>query len=377
MILKPCRLAYIANMNDNKLYIIQEIFGDSYELFYYKEQLDRIQGNVEIMISSNGGDVFNGLKLRTLIQERIASGDEVKTTGFGLVASISSVILLSGSLVSMYKDSFLMIHNSLIDGYYSGGAEDLEKDAKLLREINETALEIYVDKIVANYPNKDKEEVKEEIEQLMKEETFLTATQALQLGLIDEIVEEQSESAQASVPASAKLQIKDKRNKRSAQRAAILQKFQNFKNNMNTETNSESKEKSESSLFRRFLNLFKNESSVKKIEEALEGLNEEAIEQEQQEQEPDPVQDAINLLQEKGFSITEKEQAQEASAQTENEIEQLKAQLKAQNKKLEKMQMKDTTPTTGKEEFTEKKAGSRIKQAKRFNIKKPKRWNER
>ncbi len=83
-------------MNDNKLYIIQEIFGDSYELFYYKEQLDRIQGNVEIMISSNGGDVFNGLKLRTLIQERIASGDEVKTTGFGLVASISSVILLSG-----------------------------------------------------------------------------------------------------------------------------------------------------------------------------------------------------------------------------------------------------------------------------------------
>lgn len=139
---------------------------------------------ISLRINSPGGEVFDGLAIYNLIR---AHGGEVTTTIDGLAASMASVIALAGSKVIMPENAYMMIHNPW--GIALGDDEEMHAMGDMLGKLNATLAAIYVKKS-GQEPDK--------IRSLMKEETWLTAAEAKELGLADEIAEPAKLAARAS-----------------------------------------------------------------------------------------------------------------------------------------------------------------------------------
>ena len=130
---------------------------------------------LNIHINSLGGEVFEGMAIYSIIQRRKA-----KTTVYieGIAASIASVIALAADEVIMSENSLLMIHNAW--GGTQGEAKDMRKQAEILDKITNEIAEVYVKKSGIPY---------NEVIRMMDEETWLTAEEAVALGLVDSISE--------------------------------------------------------------------------------------------------------------------------------------------------------------------------------------------
>jgi ATP-dependent Clp endopeptidase proteolytic subunit ClpP len=130
---------------------------------------------LNIHINSLGGEVFEGMAIYSIIQRRKA-----KTTVYieGIAASIASVIALAADEVIMSENSLLMIHNAW--GGTQGEAKDMRKQAEILDKITNEIAEVYVKKSGISY---------NEVVRMMDEETWLTAEEAVALGLVDSISE--------------------------------------------------------------------------------------------------------------------------------------------------------------------------------------------
>ena len=130
---------------------------------------------LNIHINSLGGEVFEGMAIYSIIQRRKA-----KTTVYieGIAASIASVIALAADEVIMSENSLLMIHNAW--GGTQGEAKDMRKQAEILEKITNEIAEVYVKKSGIPY---------NEVIRMMDEETWLTAEEAVALGLVDSISE--------------------------------------------------------------------------------------------------------------------------------------------------------------------------------------------
>lgn len=144
----------------------------------FKQQLDEL-GNVseiDVHINSSGGNVFEGHAIYNMLKMHKA---KINIYIDALAASIASVIAMSGDTIFMHKNSFLMIHNSWI--MTVGNAKELRDTADLLDKTDEASNQAYLDRAL----NISEEELKE----LLDAETWLTASEALEKGFIDEILE--------------------------------------------------------------------------------------------------------------------------------------------------------------------------------------------
>jgi ATP-dependent Clp protease protease subunit len=269
-----------------------KVFGEIYEfsLFELDRQLKEAQNeNLEILINSGGGSVFDGVAMANLIKRH--EGRTI-TNGIGLVASIASVVLLSADVAKMDKDAFLMIHNAW--SYEAGEAEELRKTADILDKISNQIAEIYTAKTEAN--NKlidgDRDKTKKKYKKMMSRETWLTAAEALELGLIDEVTD---------TPNKEELNEKEIKNliSKYANRApvAFLNKFV-----MNTEENKT--ENKELSFLDKLKNLF-----VTNPEKIQEIKNE--VEAEAKKEETDKLEAAKELLLNNGFTVLTSEEVNE------------------------------------------------------------------
>ena len=95
----------------------------------------------------------------------------------GIAASIASVIAMAGDEIFMPKNSMMMIHNCWT--YECGNAKDLRKAADDLDKIMEASIESYMSKV-----NIDRDELVE----LLDEETWLTAQECLEKGFCTKIL---------------------------------------------------------------------------------------------------------------------------------------------------------------------------------------------
>lgn len=128
---------------------------------------------VTIKINSGGGDVFAGCEIYNEL--RSYSGD-VTIEIHGLCASIASVIAMAGKC-KMSPLAEIMIHN--VSTQTSGDYRDMEHTAEVLKKANKTIANAYMMKAGIT---------EEEAYSLMDAETWLTADEALEKGLIDEIM---------------------------------------------------------------------------------------------------------------------------------------------------------------------------------------------
>ena len=131
--------------------------------------LAKQDGDIEININSNGGDVAGGLAIANAIK---AYTKGKKTCNvLGVAASMASVIACAGDELKMGQGAFLMVHNPWT--VTMGNAEELRKDADTLDKMRDSILSFYQSK-----STKSADELKE----LMDAETWISREMANDFG---------------------------------------------------------------------------------------------------------------------------------------------------------------------------------------------------
>jgi ATP-dependent Clp protease, protease subunit len=192
--------------NETILYIYDEI--DEFWGISAKDIVKEINavksGTLHIRLNSPGGAVFDGIAIANAIkQQKVHTVTHID----GLAASISSVIAVASDEIRMSDNAFLMIHDPW--SIVMGTAKDMRQEADLLDKVGEQIRNSYMRSSAIE---------KEQVEEWMKAETWFTAKEALEYGLID-IVEEDKKNVEnkafdlsvfSNVP--KQLQLKEKEN---------------------------------------------------------------------------------------------------------------------------------------------------------------------
>ena len=128
----------------------------------------------EVEINSGGGEIFAASEIYTALRN-YAGGVIVRIVG--LAASAASIIAMAGES-EMTPTGMMMIHNvqSSADGDY----RQMEHTAGVLRDANHAIISAYVAK--TGRPEA-------EIAAMMDAETWITAERAVELGLVDRVMQ--------------------------------------------------------------------------------------------------------------------------------------------------------------------------------------------
>lgn len=133
---------------------------------------------VEVYINSPGGIIEAGSEIYTALREY--QGD-VKIKIVGQACSAASIIAMAG-YCEMSPTALMMVHCA--SSRARGNHADMEKMAEVLRTADDALANAYVQKTGMS---------KEEALQMMEVETWLTAEQAKEKGLVDGIMFEEKE----------------------------------------------------------------------------------------------------------------------------------------------------------------------------------------
>ena len=156
--------------------IAESFWGDTIsakEVTEYLADLD--VENIDVYINSNGGVVDTAIAINNALKRHKA---KVTVNIDGIAASAATLITCAGDIVRMPKNALFMIHNP--STIAMGDSEEMRKQADVLEKYKNSITETYLQKV-----NIDKEKLSE----LMDNETWLNAEEALEYGFIDEITE--------------------------------------------------------------------------------------------------------------------------------------------------------------------------------------------
>ena len=123
---------------------------------------------INVYINSYGGEVAEGLAIYNALKRHPA---KIVTYCDGFACSIASVIFMAGEERIMCNPSFLMIHDAWT--LAAGNADELRKQADDLEKITSASVEAYM--LHCNL-------TEEELRAKMKAESWLTHTEAVELG---------------------------------------------------------------------------------------------------------------------------------------------------------------------------------------------------
>lgn len=134
---------------------------------------------LNIRVNSYGGSVYAGNAIINILDSYR------KKTGARIVAYIEGIAASMGSGVPMVADEIYMAENAMYMlhkpfAVVIGNSSDLEKEIEVLEKAEETLLTNYM-----RHYNGTKDELKE----LLKNETWMTASEALECGLCDKVIE--------------------------------------------------------------------------------------------------------------------------------------------------------------------------------------------
>lgn len=206
------------------------------------EKAETING-IELYINSIGGYVDEGVSIYNLLKRQ-----SVPVTAYidGMACSIASVVAMAADKIVMPSNTTMMIHHA-IGGCY-GNAKEHREFAAQLDKISEASTNSYLvhagDKLT-----------RETLEPLLDAETFLTAEEAFNIGLCDEILDPVDLTESKEIVDDAQ----QKKNPKAKQAAAELLKMLGTKPEPQTppEPQAEPKEKDS---FEFFEELFKTKN---------------------------------------------------------------------------------------------------------------------
>lgn len=156
-----------------QIYISGDIVDDSWKGWGWGETVETYpedirnllkdaNKNVEVYISSGGGDLFAGVAISNMLQRY---DGHTKAIIDGLAASAASIIAFGCDEIEMPSNAYLMIHKPMVG--VMGNSDDLLKWADTLDELQKGLVETYMTKAVEG-------KTEEDINNLINKETWLT-----------------------------------------------------------------------------------------------------------------------------------------------------------------------------------------------------------
>lgn len=178
----------IFQVQDNTIIAYGEIWnGNGMEFVSLFSQLEAKYSKITVKLHSYGGSVFDGNLIYNTIQN---SKKDVDLDIIGIAASMAAIISQSrkDKKPRMVRNGFLMIHAP--SGSTYGGALDHENNAKLLRSIENTLVQVLSASI---------SKPKNYVAKWMVGDNWFDAEEALREGLISEIIEPESDTITANL----------------------------------------------------------------------------------------------------------------------------------------------------------------------------------
>lgn len=147
---------------------------------------------INVRINSDGGVVTDGLAIYNALKQHPAT---INMTVDGVAASIASLILMAGSTRRMHENTMLMLHGPQGGGW--GFAGDLRERAD--------QIDVYGRQMLVTYSGRAKNPAAIETMLTDRKDHWLTASEALALGLVSEVIPDVQPEPADSVAAAALL----------------------------------------------------------------------------------------------------------------------------------------------------------------------------
>lgn len=150
------------------------------------EDLKKQAGNPDLFdkmileIASPGGSVAEGLSIMVWLDSLSQSGKEIITVVTANAYSIASLIMLAADIKIVSRHAKVMVHNPMVPELKYANADELEKYASELRDLEAIMYELY--QIFTGLS-------KEQIKALMDNETYLIPQEAVDNGFADIVLD--------------------------------------------------------------------------------------------------------------------------------------------------------------------------------------------
>ncbi|HFI0454409.1 TPA: head maturation protease, ClpP-related [Streptococcus suis] len=131
--------------------------------------------DIVLEVNSNGGLVTVGSDIYTMLKQYPGN---VTAEVTGMAASAASVAIMGADKIIISPTAQIMIHKSLF-GWVSGNSDDLDKASNALKASDQGIINAYVAKTGKS---------EDEIMELMRNETYMPAQKAVELGFADEVM---------------------------------------------------------------------------------------------------------------------------------------------------------------------------------------------
>lgn len=136
---------------------------------------------LNVFINSPGGSVFEGISIKNMLERQKLKGCFINVVIDGLAASIASIIAMAGDKITMPENALMMIHRASCG--CMGNADDFAKQIEVLNKIDLVLTNTYVTRSNGLLTEEDVTDM------FNSGDTWLTAQEAKDFGLCDEITE--------------------------------------------------------------------------------------------------------------------------------------------------------------------------------------------
>ena len=130
---------------------------------------------IELYLSTQGGTCYDGIALHDVIE---SSSTPVEVICTGKIMSMGVIVALGAKVRKAYRNTTFMIHQ--VQGLSIGSLREMEDTLAEVSRINTMLF-----KIIQNKTNVSKEQLNDVL--INKKDWFLTADEALKLGILTEI----------------------------------------------------------------------------------------------------------------------------------------------------------------------------------------------
>lgn len=137
-----------------------------------KDSLDNVKEDIVIRLNSGGGDVFEGIEIYNYLKS-LSNHITIEVTA--LAASAASLVAMAGDKIIIRTGANMMVHEASTMAF--GNKSDIQKTLNALTAIDTSIVDIYHDRTGLD---------RDEIDNLIANETWLTADEAINKGFADE-----------------------------------------------------------------------------------------------------------------------------------------------------------------------------------------------
>ena len=166
-------------------YIGESLFSESTSAKDFVNTLSQVKSKqVKVFLNSRGGSVVDGIAIFNAL---VSHSADITTVNMGSAMSIAALILQAGDKRLSFGNAITMVHDSSTGMY--GNAKEHRKTADVLDKFNALIATTFESKGVSTH----------DIQAMMDgNDHYYTATEAQEMGLIDEVTDHLSVSASVS-----------------------------------------------------------------------------------------------------------------------------------------------------------------------------------